>query len=318
VTTLLHKFALTFLLGLLLLVGAMALGARTSSDEEAPQLDLLATGSVSISNSHAGQAIVSAANIVPGDSASGTVSISNTGSAPGALSLALAESDDTLGRNGGVLSRLLELEVTEITSGPSTPIYSGVLAEMPAQDLPILPAGAQRTYQFSVLMPDGGAPEFNWSEDNRFQRASSRFAYEWTLTGDGAIPVDPEPQPNLPVAPDDAMPLPPDACVTELVGDSANNRLSGTVLGDWIHGLAGSDWISAGDGDDCVDGGRGADRLRGGVGDDLLIGGPGDDRIRGGSGDDSISVRGGGYDLVNCGSGDDRASAGPRDRLRRC
>lgn len=227
-------------------------------------------------DSRAGEAIVTATGLAPGVAASGTVTITNTGTVPGALALRSGALEDTSGQNGNLLSSVLELELTDITAGSNAPVFSGALAEMPPQELLTLPGGGERTYRFSIMLPDGGVPQFNWSDDNRFQHASTRFSYEWTLSGDGSTPAP---------------------CSNELRGDDARNYLVGTGLGDRITGLGGSDRISALAGEDCVDGGSGKDtiRVRGGRAD-VVICGNGKDRIIAGPRDryrgcESVAVR---------------------------
>lgn len=312
-----------FAAGLALVAAAAALAAGDPSGDANPKLRLLADGSISIEDSLDGEAILTANDFFPGASTDGTVAITNTGTAPGSLSLRSAALEDT-GGAGGTLSEVLDLEITDVTSGSTAIIFSGGLAEMPLQDLLVLPAGEERVYHFAVSMPDGGVPENDYSGDNRLQLATARIAYDWTLTEKGDNPA---------------------LCSSEILGNNQHNRLVGTTLSDRINGLGGSDWISALAGDDCVDGGKGGDtigagsgddlilgrqgrdkvrggsgddRIRGGSGSDRAVGGPGADAVYGGSGDDRIKVRGGGVDFVDCGSGDDQLIADRRDRTKRC
>ena len=319
-----RTFLQTIGAGAALTCAAAALAAGLPSEDRSPRLDLLAGGSISVSDSLAGEAILEADRFVPGASTEGTVTITNTGSAPGSLALRSTDLEDDLGGNGGVLSDALDLVVTDVTGGSTATVFSGGLAEMPPQDLLVLPAGAERTYLFAVTMEDAGAPVTDYVGDNLLQRASTRFTYEWTLTDAGG---DPEP------------------CSSAIRGDDGRNDLVGTTLSDQITGMGGSDWIQGLDGDDCIDGGSGADTIqagsgsdqilgrqgkdivrggpdadmiRGSAGADRLTGGLGDDTVYAGAGSDRIVVRGGGSDFVDCGSGTDRVIADARDRIRRC
>lgn len=74
--------------------------------------------------------------------------------------------------------------------------------------------------------------------------------------------------------------------------------LTGTKQADVLRGTKRADVIR---------GRRGADRLNGGKGNDRLSGGKGNDRLKGGPG----------KDVLDCGPGRDRASADPRDTVRR-
>lgn len=59
-------------------------------------------------------------------------------------------------------------------------------------------------------------------------------------------------------------------------GDSADNALDGTTVGDRLYGYAGDDVLDAGGGGDVLTGGAGNDALRGGSGRDAYVVNPGD------------------------------------------
>jgi VCBS repeat-containing protein len=82
--------------------------------------------------------------------------------------------------------------------------------------------------------------------------------------------------------------------MADLLGDSENNSLTGTLGADYIRGLAGQDTIEGGGGADTVFAGTGGDSILGGEGADVLLGQKGGDTIDGGLGDDLIA--GGIYD----------------------
>jgi Ca2+-binding RTX toxin-like protein len=86
-----------------------------------------------------------------------------------------------------------------------------------------------------------------------------------------------------------------------LVGDSGNNTLTGTVFGDTLSGLGGNDSLFGGGLDDILNGGTGNDLLRGGGGNDKLNGGAGSDELRGDAGKDNFifnSALGNGIDKI--------------------
>jgi glucose/arabinose dehydrogenase len=66
-----------------------------------------------------------------------------------------------------------------------------------------------------------------------------------------------------------------------IIGDAADNLLTGTPAGEELFGLEGDDDIRARAGDDTVSAGDGDDRVFGGEGRDTLLGGDGDDTIFG-------------------------------------
>ena len=119
-----------------------------------------------------------------------------------------------------------------------------------------------------------------------------------------------------------------------LVGNSDNNKLTGTDLNDHLSGLAGKDQLRGLDGMDVLEGGLGKDKLLGGDGDDTLAGGEDKDKLFGGDGKDTLAGNedkdklfggndddwlsgGGGRDLLHGDEGDDTLVGGEgKDTLR--
>ena len=104
------------------------------------------------------------------------------------------------------------------------------------------------------------------------------------------------------------------------IGDTSDERVTGSALDDGLFGGPGSDTVSGGDGRDLLQGNTGDDRLVGGAGRDSIYGGQGNDTIftdredggddsqgdwaHGNLGDDEI-VGGAGADTLLGGQGDD-------------
>jgi Ca2+-binding RTX toxin-like protein len=289
-------------LGLLLVATATlyaATGWRPAA--ELPRVQATAEGSMALTDSKQEGAIFSLANIAPGETGAGEVTITNSGTAPGALSLASTGLSDDPGRYGGLLSQRLLLQVEDLSSGTAEEVYAGGLASMPELQLGTLAAGEFRTYRFVVTMLDGGTPASPFVDDNVYQRASSGIGYRWTLTEvEGGGDPDPEPPAEPPSSPPSAPPTP---------APPAPAPPSGTPRGDILIGTSE---------DDVIFGRGGADRIFGKGGRDRLFGGPGRDRIYGGPGADLILARGGGADFVDCGDGNDVARIDGSDRVRRC
>jgi Ca2+-binding RTX toxin-like protein len=275
-------------------------------------------GSMALADSEQGGAIFTIANIAPGDTGVGEVTITNAGTLPGQLSLASTGITDTAGRIGGLLSQRLQLRLEDIGSGNTSVVYSGGLAEMPELQLGSLAAGESGTYRFLVTMLDGGSPSSPFTDDNAYQRARTAIGYEWTLT---EIEGGSEPEP--PVGPRATPPVPPTAPAPSggsrvRTGTPRADTLLGSSEDDVIYGRGGADRIYGKGGRDLLVGGTGADRIHGGAGADRLRGGAGRDRILGEGGADTIFARGGGVDLVDCGGGRDRAHVDAKDRVRHC
>jgi Ca2+-binding RTX toxin-like protein len=280
---------------LALAVIGCAVATIAGRSHAAPRVALAASGPIEVSNSLDGQAILTIEDLVPGESRSATVTIGNTGSAPGALRLAGSRPLDSPGPNGGALSPALMLKIADVTRGSDLTIYSGRLSDLETAGLPTLPPDDERTYRFAVTLPDGGVPATGWSGDNALQSSSTRVDYRWTLTGAGTR-----------------------ACGNRMRGTPERDRVVGTTDGDEIYGGRGDDRIEARAGDDCARGGRGADDVFGGPGADRVRGGRGRDRIWSGGGDDLVQARGRSADVIRCGDGTDEARVDRRDRVRGC
>jgi Ca2+-binding RTX toxin-like protein len=88
---------------------------------------------------------------------------------------------------------------------------------------------------------------------------------------------------------------------------TANNKLSGDTLNNYLVSYDGSDVLSGNDGNDVLGAGKGNDTLNGDAGNDYLYGQEGNDSLSGGDGVDVL--RGGaGADVLNGGDGADLAS----------
>lgn len=97
--------------------------------------------------------------------------------------------------------------------------------------------------------------------------------------------------------------------MSDFIGTSSNDSITGRNGDDLIEGGAGNDMLSGGAGDDVLAGGAGDDSLVGGSGDDMLDGGAGDDALNGAAGDDVFvyvaAENGGATDSYKGGSGVD-------------
>jgi hypothetical protein len=134
-----------------------------------------AGGALSLSNSRAGAAILAAANLRPGDTTTGAVTIGDDGSAPGLLTLHGGAPADTPGPGGGRLSGRLLLAVTDVTL-PSHPlaVYSGTPDGLGDLELGTLAPGADRRFEVAATVPRTG-------DDDRFQGATLSMGLEWRI-----------------------------------------------------------------------------------------------------------------------------------------
>jgi hypothetical protein len=161
---------------------ALATGLASAPPPPPVQVELVG-GTLSMSNSREGAAIVTAAGMAPGDSRAGDVTISNTGDLTGTFTLSQSNLGDTPGPAGGTLSSALDLLVQDVTN-PAAPatVYAGKLGAMGPRALGDWAPGTSRTYRFTVTFPDGGAG------DNAYQASAVSVRYDWTATADEALP----------------------------------------------------------------------------------------------------------------------------------
>jgi spore coat-associated protein N len=161
----------------LALSASLALALQPPSASPHAQLKLV-DGTLSMSNSKAGAAILSASDMRPGDTATGSVTIANTGSAAGEFTLSSFDVTDVPGRGGGLLSTALVATVTDVTD-PSAArrVYSGSLGAMTARALGSFAPGSQHTYHFSVGLPNGGGTALD-----AVQGGSVSVGYRWTAS----------------------------------------------------------------------------------------------------------------------------------------
>ena len=108
-------------------------------------------------NSLAGSAILSMSDMKPGDSVTGVVGIANDGDLAGAFTLSSETESSQPGLGGGDLRSILQLTVTDLTSGAT--VYSGSLAGLVSRPVGVFAAGDAHSYRFTVTLPDRGGAE---------------------------------------------------------------------------------------------------------------------------------------------------------------
>jgi hypothetical protein len=146
-----------------------------------------ATGDLKLDNSLHGHAIFQLTGLSPGDTASGTVKLSNKGGKPGDLGLKQLNVLNVPGVNGGMLSNAVNLEITDISGGNSVPLFAGKLGLLNAQSIGAIGPGASRTFRFRASLPDTGIPPSPTGGDNAFKGSRLSMVYAWTATQSGPI-----------------------------------------------------------------------------------------------------------------------------------
>jgi hypothetical protein len=160
---------------------AVGSGANFNSTSANPG-SLITSGTITVTDSSSGSAILSASLMKPGGSSSGSVNIQNAGNVPATLALAKAGLSDVPA--SPALSAKLTLEVKDLGEpscvtgcpGPVT-VYSGALGSMGTLSLGTFAAGVTHRYSFTVAFPEGvnGA-------DNAYEGAATKVEYVWTAT----------------------------------------------------------------------------------------------------------------------------------------
>ena len=160
--------------------------AARSHSAQAEPAAVRASGAAQVANSRNGSAIL-AGELGPGDSLSGTVTISNIGSAAGPFSLAISHLTDTPGPGGGFFSRQLVLAVDDVTS-PSAPVavYHGPLNSLNPTSLGTFAPGASHTYRFVVTWASSTA-------DATMYGSTMSVEFDWSSSDSGTTPVSPPP-----------------------------------------------------------------------------------------------------------------------------
>jgi len=166
-------------LGALIAAVAVAVGSSASfTASSANPSNTFAAGTLSILNSKEGLAVLTASDMKPGDSATGTVDVQNSGSLSGAFALSrssISDSDATF-----PMSAKLDLVVKDcgdFSSGTPTcdagdPVkYTGTIAAMGSTALGTFAASEKHRYQFAVT--------FNSSANNNYQGDSSSVEFDW-------------------------------------------------------------------------------------------------------------------------------------------
>jgi hypothetical protein len=129
-----------------------------------------ATGTLAMSRSGSG-AVFSASNMVVDQEATGSVTITNSGSLAGDYTLS--------GSASGSLATSLELVIYKDNDGVAgSKIYDGSLGAFASVGLGTFAGGGQHTFYFHVKLPSTGTD----AGDNAFQGQSAGADFTWSAT----------------------------------------------------------------------------------------------------------------------------------------
>ena len=148
--------ALAVLLAALILVLSVTIASSDARDTSVKVNagNAFSAGSMALVNSRSGSAVISASGLMPGGSATGSLTLTAQGNYTAAVTLANAGISDT--PSSPALSQALTLLVEDVTGTPQT-LWSGTMSSLSAVSLGQITSGSTRTYRFTVTFPSGGA-----------------------------------------------------------------------------------------------------------------------------------------------------------------
>jgi hypothetical protein len=173
---------------LLALTGVASAGPR---DAELGQIK--ADGPITLSSNRAGTALLHGERLLPGDSITGLITLTNSGDKPGTLALSVGGLNDRPGAFGGRLSSVMRLRLDDLTSGRA-PVETALTRTAPLA-LGTLPGRRGRTYRVTATFPDAGPPAGPALGDNLLKGSSVEMALTWQITA--ADPAPPQPKPPV-------------------------------------------------------------------------------------------------------------------------
>jgi spore coat-associated protein N len=168
----------------LMLAAMMAVASGASFTSTSANVgNIVTAGTLTHDNVASGpnNTILTVDNLMPGDDAQGTVTLTNTGDGDGILTLDKSNLVNTPATPA--FSAKLDLVVQDVTN-PGSPVikYDGKLGAMgQITNLGPIAPGASKTYQFIVEFPDGGVPASATTGDNRYKNASTTVDYNWEM-----------------------------------------------------------------------------------------------------------------------------------------
>ncbi|MEI6726402.1 MAG: hypothetical protein WCN81_09295 [Actinomycetes bacterium] len=115
----------------------------------------VAAGGLSHVDSKAGQVLLDAQGLRPGQSKSGSLTITGGGDFSARYSAGVASLTDTPASPS--LSAALVLTIDDVTSGSAVQQWSGSVASLDTAGLGTIAPGASRAYRFTLTFPTGAA-----------------------------------------------------------------------------------------------------------------------------------------------------------------
>ncbi len=168
---------------ILMMVAMMAVASGASFTSTSANVgNIVTAGTLEHSNvtGNTDHTILNVADLMPGHSDTGTVTLKNTGDGDGVLTV---DKSNLVNSNPALpFSSKLMLKIQDVTD-PVNPvdIYDGRLGTMGSQAMGTVAPNAERTFLFTVEFPDGGTPSSATTGDNRYKNAQTQVDYNWEM-----------------------------------------------------------------------------------------------------------------------------------------
>lgn len=154
--------------------GALAVGSGASfSSQTENAISTVTAGTLLQENTRENEAIFDVSNIKPGDTVTGSLTITNSGTLPAAFTL--TEFGDANGFEADVLS----MTITEVGGAQ---VFAGEFGDLVSADLGAWTAGEARSFDFVVSLAQAA--------DNDNQGAEATASYRWSAVQLDGVDVD--------------------------------------------------------------------------------------------------------------------------------
>jgi spore coat-associated protein N len=159
--------------------GALVVGSGADFTSQSKNAEsVVASGTLTQSNSRANEAIFNVSNIKPGDTVTGSVVLTNTGSLPASFKVTETAT------NGFADQSNLQMTITETGPAGVRPVFSGTFGGPAGDDvfeLGRFEANEARTYAYTVTLKSSAL--------NTEQGKSANAAYVWDAIQTSAVTV---------------------------------------------------------------------------------------------------------------------------------
>lgn len=171
------------LLGAALVLIGVGMSSAAFTSSSVNPTNVVTAGNLRHTNTRANAAVLTAADMAPGDTEQGTLGIRNTGDVNGDFTLRATDLVDTPGPNGGAFSEVLRLRV-ERTTAPASTLYDGLLRDLPVLSLGTWYPNQLVNFRFTVTFPDAGPAPSPTTGDNAYKRSRTSVTFVWDQTSD--------------------------------------------------------------------------------------------------------------------------------------